>query len=134
LLPGFPLIKAQRGIRNRQNRISSAPSPNPNALRHWYQQHLGVTVTPTNYEQLGWQQEAGPTGFEPFPEDTSYFGPLRQVWMINFRVRNLAAMVTQLQAAGVEVTVDPEIYPNGRFARVHDPEGNPVEFKNPLFC
>jgi glyoxylase I family protein len=42
----------------------------PKVLRHWYQQHLGVTVTPTNYEQLGWQQEAGPTGFEPFPEDT----------------------------------------------------------------
>jgi hypothetical protein len=31
----------------------------PKALRHWYQQHLGVTVTPANYEQLGWQQEAG---------------------------------------------------------------------------
>jgi glyoxylase I family protein len=47
--------------------------------------------------------------------------------MINFRVRNLGAMVKQLQAAGVAVKVDPEEYPNGRFARVHDPEGNPIE-------
>jgi hypothetical protein len=35
-------------------------------------------------------------------------------------------MVTQLQDAGLEVTLDPETYPNGRFARLHDPEGNPV--------
>jgi glyoxylase I family protein len=40
-------------------------------------------------------------------------------------------MVTQLQAAGIEVTVDPEAYPNGRFARLHDPEGNPVELWEP---
>jgi glyoxylase I family protein len=50
--------------------------------------------------------------------------------MINFRVRDLV-VVTQLRAAGVEVTVDPETYPNGRFARVHDPEGNPVELWEP---
>lgn len=103
----------------------------PKALQHWYQQHLGVTVTPANYEQLPWQQEAGPTAFEPFPHDTLYFGPPGKVWMINFRVRNLEAMVTQLRAAGVEVTVDPETYPNGRFARLHDPEGNPVELWEP---
>ena len=36
-------------------------------------------------------------------------------------------MVRQLQAAKIEVTIDPESYPNGRFARVYDPEGNPVE-------
>ena len=34
-------------------------------------------------------------------------------------------------AAGLEVTVDPEQYPNGRFARLHDPEGNPVELWEP---
>jgi glyoxylase I family protein len=35
--------------------------------------------------------------------------------------------VAQLRAAGIEVTVDPETYPNGRFARLNDPEGNPIE-------
>lgn len=103
----------------------------PAVLRHWYHQNLGVTLTPTSYDQIGWQQEAGPTGFEPFPDDTSYFGRSGQAWMINFRVRDLAAMVTQLRAAGVEVTIDPETYPNGLFARVHDPEGNPVELWEP---
>ena len=51
--------------------------------------------------------------------------------MINFRVNNLNAMVKQLQAAGIAVTVDPENYPNGRFARLYDPEGNPIELWEP---
>jgi hypothetical protein len=46
----------------------------PVALGQWYQQHLGVTLTPSSYEELPWQQEAGPSGFSPFPEDTDYFG------------------------------------------------------------
>lgn len=47
--------------------------------------------------------------------------------MINFRVRDLDAMVAQLQATGIEVDVDPNEYPNGRFARLEDPEGNPIQ-------
>jgi predicted enzyme related to lactoylglutathione lyase len=51
----------------------------------------------------------------------------KQVWMLNFRLRNLDAMTAQLRGAGIEVEVDPQLYPNGGFARVRDPEGNPVE-------
>ena len=51
--------------------------------------------------------------------------------MINFRVRDLDAIVRQLRAAEVDVTLDPERYPNGRFARLQDPEGNPVELWEP---
>ena len=51
--------------------------------------------------------------------------------MINFRVVNLDRIIAQLQAKGVEVKVDPESYPNGRFARLHDPEGNPIELWKP---
>jgi len=51
--------------------------------------------------------------------------------MINFRVSDLDAMARQLQDAKIEVTIDPEVYPNGRFARIHDPEGNPVELWEP---
>jgi len=47
--------------------------------------------------------------------------------MINFRVVNLDRMIAQLHAKGAEVKVDPESYPNGRFARLHDPDGNPIE-------
>jgi glyoxylase I family protein len=39
--------------------------------------------------------------------------------------------VAQLRAAGIAVAIDPEPYPNGRFARLHDPEGNPIELWQP---
>ena len=103
----------------------------PAALARWYEQHLGVTPTPTDYDQRPWSQEAGFTIFAPFAADSPYFGRASQMWISNFRVRNLDAMVAQLQASGLEVTVDPEHYPNGRFARLHDPEGNPVELWEP---
>lgn len=103
----------------------------PASLARWYQEHLGVTIIPSTYEESGWRQEAGPTAFSPFPQETDYFGDSKQMWMVNFRVRNLDAMVAQLEKAIVTVKVDPEIYPNGRFARLHDPEGNPIELWEP---
>ncbi|TGD74319.1 VOC family protein [Mangrovimicrobium sediminis] len=103
----------------------------PAALAKWYAQHLGIKPVPDSYEELPWMQAAGPTAFAPFSQDTGYFGRPEQAWMINFRVANLDAMVEQLRAAGVEVEVDPEAYPNGRFARLHDPEGNPIELWQP---
>jgi predicted enzyme related to lactoylglutathione lyase len=103
----------------------------PATLARWYEKHLGVTLTPTSYDQQPWRQEAGPTVFAPFPDTTDYFGARDRAWMVNFRVRDLAAMVAQLQAGGIAVKVDPQSYPNGRFARLHDPEGNPIELWEP---
>lgn len=103
----------------------------PAALARWYEEHLGVTRTPTEYNAPSWQQDAGPTVFEPFPESSEYFGDPAKQWMLNFRVRDLAAICAQLRAGGVEVTLDPTVYPNGRFARLKDPEGNAVELWEP---
>lgn len=83
------------------------------------------------YEQTPWQQESGPTAFTPFDLDTSYFGSAKNGWMVNFRVRDLDAMLAQLRAAGVDVELDTQQYPNGRFARRYDPEGNPIELWEP---
>ena len=103
----------------------------PKALGNWYQQHLGISLTPTSQGGTVWQQEAGPTSFTPLPETTKYFGDPQKVWMINFRVHDMDKMVAQLRAAGIEVK-DPESYANvGRFARLHDPEGNPIELWQP---
>lgn len=103
----------------------------PRALAEWYRDNLGVTLTPPTYEVPPWRQEAGPTVFAPFPSDTDYFGDRRRLWMINFRVRDLEAMAAQLRRSGIDVAIDPEPYPNGRFARLHDPEGNPIELWQP---
>jgi glyoxylase I family protein len=102
----------------------------PVALGHWYKEHLGVELVPADYSQKPWAQEAGPTVFAPFPQGTDYFRTDKQ-WMINFRVRNLDAMVEQLRTAKIDIVVDPQVYPNGRFARLNDPEGNPIELWEP---
>ena len=86
---------------------------------------------PSSYDEQPWQQEAGPTVFAPFARDTDYFGEDSNVWMVNFRVSDLDAMVEQLREAGIAVEVDPQEYPNGRFARLNDPEGNPIQLWEP---
>jgi predicted enzyme related to lactoylglutathione lyase len=102
----------------------------PKALGRWYQQHLGVSLILSSEGDPVWEQEAGPTAFAPFPETSKYFGDAQKVWMLNFRVRDLDKMAAQLQAAGIEIKMYPPD-PTGRFARVHDPEGNPIELWQP---
>jgi predicted enzyme related to lactoylglutathione lyase len=51
--------------------------------------------------------------------------------VVNFRVDALDAMVAQLREAGESVEVDPEVYPNGRFAELRDPEGNGIQLWEP---
>jgi len=104
------------------------------ALAQWYEDHLGVLKVPGDYDQPAWRQEAGTTVFAPFSQDTDYFGEPAQQFMLNFRVRDLDAMVAQLKKVDIAVDVDPETYPNGRFARLSDPEGNPIQLWEPGGC
>ncbi len=97
----------------------------PRALGAWYTEMLGVDMPV-------WGQEAGPTVVAPFPYDTDYFGLHDQQFMLNFRVSNLARMIEELQAKGVEVITKEEWNSEvGTFARIHDPEGNPIELWQP---
>jgi len=102
-------------------------SQDPAALSAWYDKHLGINIAPTAYDQEVWQQQSGETVFAPFAQDSEYFGQATQQWMINFRVRDLDAMLAQLKDAGIAAVRDPQDYPNGNFARLHDPDGNPIE-------
>ena len=100
----------------------------PAELRAWYQQHLGVD----DFMSQVWVQQAGETVFAPFARDTDYFGARSQAWMINFRVADLALMIAQLQSAGIDVETKPEWDSEiGKFGRLHDPEGNPIELWEP---
>lgn len=95
------------------------------ALAEWYETHLGVPGF--------WTQEAGLTVFAPFKDTTDYF-PADKQWMINFRVDDLDAMMAQLRAADIAVETRPEEWDTpetGRFARIHDPEGNQIELWEP---
>ena len=95
------------------------------ALAAWYETHLGVTGF--------WEQAAGMTVFAPFKADTGYF-PAAKQWMINFRVDDIDGLVAQLQGAGIAVETRPDEWDTpetGRFARIMDPDGNPIELWQP---
>jgi len=96
----------------------------PAALGAWYEKHLGVSQF--------WTQQAGTTVFAPFKADTDYFPTDRQ-WMINFRVDDLDPLIAALKEAGiaVETRAEWDTAETGRFARIHDPEGNPIELWEP---
>lgn len=100
----------------------------PKALGTWYAEHLGVG----DGEWGLWQQDAGMTVFSPFKADTDYF-PAEKQWMLNLRVEGLDALLEKLRAADIEIiTRDEWNSPEtGRFARIHDPEGNPIELWEP---
>jgi predicted enzyme related to lactoylglutathione lyase len=95
-------------------------SDDPEALSAWYKTHLGINGPP-------WMQEGGPAVLATFSRVSDYFETDRHM-MINLRVDDLSALIDQLTKAGIAVETrsewDSEI---GRFARIHDPDGNPIE-------
>jgi predicted enzyme related to lactoylglutathione lyase len=107
----------------------------PEKLKAWYRDQLGVgggmgTGSEGQSNPYCWYHEGGPMVFSPFAADSDYF-PADRSAMINLRVRDLAGLLDQLRAAGVEVTQEHWNTEAGSFARVHDPEGNPIELWEP---
>jgi predicted enzyme related to lactoylglutathione lyase len=96
----------------------------PERLLAWYREQLGVEPAP---DFQGQTFEHGPTVWALFPADTDYFGPSGQSLMVNYRVRDLDAMLAQLRDRGVPV--DDLVHESefGRFGWATDPEGNRFE-------
>ncbi|MBD0669945.1 VOC family protein [Streptomyces sp. CBMA156] len=100
----------------------------PTALSAWYRESLGLDAD----EHGLWHQQAGPTVFAAFDSGTDYFGSRTQQTMLNFRVRDLDAMLAQLRAHGAAVAEETqEMAGVGRFGWVTDPEGNRIELWQP---
>jgi predicted enzyme related to lactoylglutathione lyase len=100
----------------------------PAALGAWYRYNLGLDAD----EHGIWHQEPGMTVFATFEEGTDYFGARSQQTMLNFRVRDLDAMLAQLRDRGADVVDDlQEMDGVGRFGWVIDPEGNRIELWQP---
>lgn len=102
----------------------------PTVLARWYETHLGINLAPTGPDTPPWVSGEGVTVFSPFARDSDYFPPDR-TFMLNFRVRDLDAMLTQLRERGITISHEQAMDGIGRFARIHDPEGNPVELWEP---
>ena len=111
-------------------------SRDPKAIAKWYAENLGVKLADFNGTAFQWSDEVpagtGMTAWSAFPEDTAYFGEGKQAVMIDYRVDDLDALLTELEAKGV--WIDPkrqdEVY--GKFAWIKDCDGNRVELWQPL--
>ncbi len=107
----------------------------PGALKLWYRDHLGVgggcgADADGKSNEWVWFQQGGPMVFEPFKQDSDYF-PADRTAMVNLRVSDLDGLLAGLRGAGIEIAREETMGGVGRFARIHDPEGNPIELWEP---
>ncbi len=104
-------------------------------LLAWYREHLGIELEDWGGTVFKWQQAApagaGSTTWSVFADDTEYFGPRSNAFMINYRVDDLDRMLDQLRAAGVEVDERVEDSEYGRFGWAVDLDGNRLELWQP---
>ena len=104
-------------------------SADPDALRAWYEAHLGIAIS--EWGGNVFVAEAGDaTVWSIFPGESEYW-PRGQQAMVNYRVRDLDAILAQLRAAGVEVDERVEEQEFGRFGWAVDPDGNRFELWQP---
>ena len=100
----------------------------PGTLGAWYRDSLGLDAD----ENGVWNQEPGVTTFAAFDSDTDHLGPRSQQTMLNFRVRDLDAMLMQLRSKGADVADETQAMDGiGTFGWVTDPEGNRIELWQP---
>jgi catechol 2,3-dioxygenase-like lactoylglutathione lyase family enzyme len=107
----------------------------PEALRAWYRDRLGLDVQSWGGVAFRWHDPApepyGVTVWSVFPATSDYFAPSQAPFMVNYRVANLAAVLTALCAEGCTVDDRIEESEYGKFGWVMDPEGNRIELWEP---
>ncbi|MCU0441067.1 MAG: VOC family protein [Bacteroidia bacterium] len=110
-------------------------SPNPEALRKWYQQYLGI-----DSETWGAQfsvvslLENNPNAYQvwsPFNQQTQYFNTAQQSFMLNLVVYDAKALYRQLQSEGITLIGELQESEFGIFFWCLDVDGNKVELWQP---
>lgn len=107
----------------------------PKGLVRWYRRHLGIAIE-DSVALFTWRggkngKAKGHTVWSVFPADTTYFGADSASFMINYRVKDLDAVLEALRAERVEVDRKVEDSEYGRFGWITDPEGNRIELWEP---
>lgn len=106
----------------------------PKALAEWYDKYLGVPFGKGLFVNYDWQNPVDPSGstvFSLFKESSDYFEPSKSNVMLNFRVKNLDALLSELKEAGIWVAEKTEDG-YGKFGWTMDPEGNKIELWEPV--
>ncbi len=101
-------------------------------LAAWYDKYPGIPFGEHLYVDYKWINEnnpavAGHTVFSFFKEESNYFAPSQSYFMINFRVKDLNALLDDLRKEGIWVDEKVEEYEYGKFGWIMDPEGNKIE-------
>ena len=110
-------------------------SKDPKSLARWYAEHLDLDVQ--DWGGALFRSKRVDSGEEvysvwaPFAEDTGYFLPSKNPYMINLRVDDLHAVLEALRAEGCTVLDRFEESEQGKFGYVVDPEGAVVELWQP---
>ena len=111
-------------------------SPDPKKACDWYDKHLGIQFGEQTYRSFQWKEqetgEQGSTVFSFFKNETTYLDPSKSPFIINFRVKNLDTLLSQLQSEGVTIVGEPQTYSYGKFAWILDPDGNKIELWEPI--
>jgi predicted enzyme related to lactoylglutathione lyase len=101
-------------------------SSNPDGLRAWYREMLGVKI-----ESWGGAELPATTGsnvvWSPFAAATKYFEPSTREVMLNFRVDDADGLAAELRAKGAQVLDRRDQTADGTFCYVMDPDGTLLE-------
>lgn len=111
-------------------------SKDPKAQRDWYSKNLGLATNEYGsmfeFREGADPEKIGYLQWSPFGEKTKYFEPSESEFMINYRVKNIEALVEQLKSEGVTICDSIEEYEYGKFVHIMDPEGNKLELWEPI--
>jgi len=110
-------------------------SKNPTQTSVWYQKNLGVktdqygavfefrnALNPKEKNYLRWSPSNDPT----------HTGLTDQLFMVNYRVQNLAGLVRKLKSSGVIIKDTVETYEYGKFIHIIDIDGRKIELWEPV--
>ena len=111
-------------------------SREPNRLKAWYREHLGLDIQEWGGMTFHWQTPERPnvdgaTVWSVFDAKSNYFDPSQAPFMVNYRVENLHDVLESLRAEGCSVDVKTEESEFGKFGWVMDPDGNKIELWEP---
>ena len=107
------------------------------ALMHaWYKTHLGIDVQQWGGAAFTWADDdgnptKGTTIWSVGKLGSDHFAPSTSTFMINYRVADLASLLTALRDEGCNVLDKMDDSEYGKFGWVIDPEGNKVELWQP---
>lgn len=111
-------------------------SKDPEAMKLWYRDHLGIDSTVMGCQIFEWREahrpdQVGQTVWSLMGADTTYLSPGTATFMINYRVENLDWLMEQLEKEGVWIDPKRDNSEYGKFAWIQDPEGNRIELWEP---